>query len=139
MKQLVLDHEDGLTVPSRGVARRRFRMFQDRIEERAYTEDQKFDQLAKSVFDPSTLAFAFDRLAGKYEDSVAGIDSKTFKQVERTVGRDIFIGELITICRPAKYQPQPLKELMIGNRPCTSDRHGSGGAVRYQIRNRAAS
>ena len=118
MKQLVLDHEDGLTVPSRGVARRRFRMFQDRIEERAYTEDQKFDQLAERGY--STHQLLHLHLTGSPGNTETESLGSIARHLSRSSGRSAgtsSLANLVTICRPANTNHKPLKELMIGNRP----------------------
>lgn len=105
-----------VNVPSKSEARQTLRWRQDRIREQAYREQEPLNGLFKHLVNPATLANAFDRLNGRYGERVHGTERRSFKQIERLVGRETFITQLSQDLRAGRYRPQPLRRIGIGNR-----------------------
>jgi RNA-directed DNA polymerase len=59
--------------------------------------DRRFDDLFNFVYDPTTLAVAFDRVATNRGARAAGTDGLTVARIETEIGTPEFLDELLTI------------------------------------------
>jgi RNA-directed DNA polymerase len=75
--------------------------------------DRRFDDLFNFVYDPATLAVAFDRVATNRGARTAGSDGLTVARIETEVGVSAFLDDLRTQLKSGQFQPQPVRERKI--------------------------
>ena len=76
--------------------------------------DRRFDDLFNFVYDPATLAVAFDRVATNRGARTAGSDGGlTVARIESEIGAPGFLDELRTQLKSGQFQPQPVRERKI--------------------------
>jgi len=74
---------------------------------------RRFDDLMNLVYDPATLALAWDRVAGNTGARTAGSDGWTVARIAGTVGVPVFLDDLRTALKTGAFRPQPVRERKI--------------------------
>jgi RNA-directed DNA polymerase len=74
---------------------------------------RRFDDLFNFVHDPTTLRYAFYRVAGNKGARTAGMDGVTVAHVEEQVGVLRFLDDLRTSLKDGSFRPQPVRERKI--------------------------
>lgn len=74
---------------------------------------RRFDDLFNFVHDPTTLRYAFYRVAGNKGARTAGMDGVTVAHVEEQIGVLRFLDDLRTSLKDGSFRPQPVRERKI--------------------------
>jgi RNA-directed DNA polymerase len=100
--------------PLMGIAYRRVSEMQAKLHRWAVADPgRRFDDLMNFVYDPATLAIAFDRVAGNTGARTAGSDGLTVAAITQKIGIPVFLEQLRTALKTGVFRPQPVRERKI--------------------------
>ena len=75
--------------------------------------DRRFDDLWNLVYDPAVLADAWHRVRSNRGARSAGVDGETVHYVSAVRGEQAFLSELRDDLKVRRFQPVPVREVMI--------------------------
>lgn len=82
--------------------------------------DRRFDDLWNLVYDPAVLVYAWQRVRSNRGSRSAGVDGETAYYISAVRGEQAFLSELRDDLKARRFQPVPVREVMIpkpgGNR-----------------------
>jgi RNA-directed DNA polymerase len=74
---------------------------------------RRFDDLMNFVYDPATLAMAWERVAGNAGARTAGSDGLTVARIAEKIGVAVFLEGLRDALKTGAFRPQPVRERKI--------------------------
>ncbi len=75
--------------------------------------DRRFDDLYNLVYDPAVLVDAWQRVKGNRGARSAGVDGQTAYYIKAIRGEQAFLSELRDDLKARRFQPVPVREVMI--------------------------
>jgi len=75
--------------------------------------DRRFDDLYNLVYDPAVLVHAWQRVQGNRGARSAGVDGQTAYYIRAIRGEQAFLSELRDDLKARRFQPDPVREVMI--------------------------
>ncbi len=75
--------------------------------------DRRFDDLYNLVYDPAVLVDAWERVKGNRGARSAGVDGQTAFYITAVRGEQAFLSELRDDLKARRFQPAPVREVMI--------------------------
>ncbi len=75
--------------------------------------DRRFDDLWNLVYDPAVLVYAWQRVRSNRGSRSAGVDGETAYYVSVVRGEQAFLSELRDDLKARRFQPAPVREVMI--------------------------
>ncbi len=75
--------------------------------------DRRFDDLWNLVYDPAVLVYAWQRVRANRGSRSAGVDGETAYYISVVRGEQAFLSELRDDLKARRFQPVPVREVMI--------------------------
>jgi len=100
--------------PDRDTAWLRVLKIQTKLHQWATDDpDRRFDDLYNLVYDPAVLVDAWQRVKGNRGARSAGVDGQTAYYIKAIRGEQVFLSELRDDLKARRFQPDPVREVMI--------------------------
>ena len=100
--------------PDAKAAWQRVQKIQTKLHQWAIDDpDRRFDDLWNLVYDPAVLAYAWHRVRHNRGARSAGVDGETAYYISVVRGEQAFLSELRDDLKARRFQPVPVREVMI--------------------------
>jgi RNA-directed DNA polymerase len=100
--------------PDPDTAWSRVRRIQTKLHQWATDDsDRRFDDIYNLVYDPAVLVDAWQRVKGNRGARSAGVDGQTAYYIKAIRGEQVFLSELRDDLKARRFQPDPVREVMI--------------------------
>ena len=100
--------------PDAKAAWQRVQKIQTKLHQWAIDDpDRRFDDLWNLVYDPAVLLYAWHRVRSNRWSRSAGVDGETAYYISVVRGEQAFLSELRDDLKARRFQPVPVREVMI--------------------------